>query len=300
MIDSSDESNSDSDRDTSTSRSRYSGGSSPPSVTFAKSDQPARPVLSLSAAAEAERIEISSKMLDKPTTQPTRRSMLNPVQPGKAASNTQANTPSNTPRRKYVRPNTNFDGGSRASTPFSSDTEQSADAVKKAAAMQVIESPIEMFRSRAVKTIVRGNFVEAEQKAKRTRAYLCATDNSMEAVYAMEWGIGTVLRSGDTMYIVQAIEKTPDMVDEDAMLAERIEAIQDTVTTIERFLKRTRLQVQIIIEVIHHKVPKHLLTEMIDYLEPTLVILGSRGRTALKSVLLGSFSNYLVAKVLQF
>jgi hypothetical protein len=34
----------------------------------------------------------------------------------------------------------------------------------------------------------------------------------------------------------------------------------------------------------------------IDYLEPTLVILGSRGRSALKGVLLGSFSNYLVTK----
>lgn len=32
----------------------------------------------------------------------------------------------------------------------------------------------------------------------------------------------------------------------------------------------------------------------IDKLEPTLVIVGARGRSALKGVLLGSFSNYLV------
>ena len=31
-------------------------------------------------------------------------------------------------------------------------------------------------------------------------------------------------------------------------------------------------------------------------INPTLVILGSRGRSALKGVLLGSFSNYLVTK----
>ena len=37
-------------------------------------------------------------------------------------------------------------------------------------------------------------------------------------------------------------------------------------------------------------------TAQIDFLEPTLVILGSRGRSALKGVLLGSFSNYLVTK----
>src|SRR3954462_10391892 len=34
----------------------------------------------------------------------------------------------------------------------------------------------------------------------------------------------------------------------------------------------------------------------IDYLQSTLVVLGSRGRSALKGVLLGSFSNYLVTK----
>ncbi|EOD46733.1 putative usp domain-containing protein [Neofusicoccum parvum UCRNP2] len=48
-----------------------------------------------------------------------------------------------------------------------------------------------------------------------------------------------------------------------------------------------------------------MITEVIDFLDPTLVILGSRGRSALKGlniiplanpVLLGSFSNYLVTK----
>jgi gamma-glutamyltranspeptidase len=34
----------------------------------------------------------------------------------------------------------------------------------------------------------------------------------------------------------------------------------------------------------------------IDFLSPTLTILGSRGRSQLKGVLLGSFSNYLVTK----
>jgi hypothetical protein len=34
----------------------------------------------------------------------------------------------------------------------------------------------------------------------------------------------------------------------------------------------------------------------IDELEPTLCVVGTRGRSSLKGVLLGSFSNYLVTK----
>jgi len=63
-----------------------------------------------------------------------------------------------------------------------------------------------------------------------------------------------------------------------------------------KLLRKTRLQVRAVVEVFHCKSPKHMITEVIDFLEPTLVILGSRGRNALKGVLLGSFSNYLVTK----
>merc|ERR1712000_727210 len=44
------------------------------------------------------------------------------------------------------------------------------------------------------------------------------------------------------------------------------------------------------------KSPKHLITEIIDFISPTMVILGSRGQSQLKGVILGSFSNYLVTK----
>ncbi|KAK4126887.1 adenine nucleotide alpha hydrolases-like protein [Parathielavia appendiculata] len=72
-----------------------------------------------------------------------------------------------------------------------------------------------------------------------------------------------------------------------------VQAISDRVT---KLLRKTRLQVRVIVEVLHCKNPKHLITEVIDLVNPTLVILGSRGRSALKGVILGSFSNYLVTK----
>ena len=200
-------------------------------------------------------------------------------------------------KKKHVHPNTNFrikSSGSRFNV--SSDIEQSEDAVKKAAAMKIVQTPIEHFGLRTTRTLTRGNFEKAEEEAKRVRTYLCACDSSLESVYALEWGIGTVLRSGDTMYVVHAIERTQDMTDEMLLQSNRDIAVKEMTHPIVRFLKRTRLQVQIITEVIHHRIPRHLLIEMIDYLEPSLVILGSRGRTALKSVLLGSFSNYILSK----
>ncbi|KAI0477400.1 hypothetical protein GGR56DRAFT_637148 [Xylariaceae sp. FL0804] len=77
---------------------------------------------------------------------------------------------------------------------------------------------------------------------------------------------------------------------------ERHRAMQGITERVSKLLRKTQLQVRVIVEAIQCKNPKHLITEVIDLLNPTLVILGSRGRSALKGTLLGSFSNYLVTK----
>lgn len=63
---------------------------------------------------------------------------------------------------------------------------------------------------------------------------------------------------------------------------DRYRAVQDITDRVTRLLRKTKLQVRVIVEVLHCKNPKHLITEVIDVLNPTLVILGSRGRSALK------------------
>lgn len=54
-------------------------------------------------------------------------------------------------------------------------------------------------------------------------------------------------------------------------------------------LERTRLNVRIYCQAIHAKVPRHMLIDMIDYLEPTLVLVGSRGLTKLKGCVQSAF-----------
>ncbi|KAH0544371.1 hypothetical protein FGG08_001512 [Glutinoglossum americanum] len=318
---------------------------------------PSRKPLSLLAAAEEERKQVSSRYKVKSLLGPS----VTVTPPGERL----------TSKRPGVHPSTSFDhAGAGASTPLTSDTEADLTDIKRAQRMNVAISPITSTPEshRVIRTIIRGEFANMEQEAKeghrRQRTYLVATDLSDEAAHALEWTIGTVLRDGDTLLAVYAVDEDTgtgrggdsersggvaigegaSAVKDQAEVAgsftakscstdtaiihsplasgpaaglapstsstrtspegrtrskaeqERFHAAEDITQRCVKLLRKTRLQVRVIIEVIHCKSPKHLITEVIDFIGPTLVILGSRGRSALKGVLLGSFSNYLVTK----
>ncbi|KAL5116401.1 hypothetical protein ACEQ8H_005749 [Pleosporales sp. CAS-2024a] len=258
-----------------------------------------------------------------------------------------------------VHPHTSFDqGGSGFSTPVHSDHEDNMAELRSAQQLSLNISPIQSSPEahRCVRQVVRGDYTQfaedAQKGLRRQRVYLVSTDLSDEAAYALEWTIGTVLRDGDTLLAVYAVDEETGVTTTDASgapisqgttgrqesdhlkrtlsnhdglpttrsdtspspLANSIMATEANVAAMgkaekERYqacvevsdrciklLRKTRLQVRAVVEVFHCKSPKHMITEVIDFLEPTLVILGSRGRNALKGVLLGSFSNYLVTK----
>ncbi|ODQ66170.1 hypothetical protein NADFUDRAFT_78804 [Nadsonia fulvescens var. elongata DSM 6958] len=216
-------------------------------------------------------------------------------------------------KRRIIHPNTAFytdncdaglGEGDIEDTPYTSDQEEILD-FRRAAKLPFKVSAIESnsTNKRVIRTIVRGDLPDFEPNSSSSsgvKSYIVATDLSPESNYALEWTIGTVLRDNNVLYTVCAFEddsETSDsLIDTAENESERIRAMNTLTATIENLLKRTRLQVHVVIEVIHSKSPKHLLTEIIDVISPTLVILGSRGRSALKGVLLGSFSNYIVSK----
>ncbi|KAK6342576.1 hypothetical protein TWF718_007978 [Orbilia javanica] len=346
-----------------------------------KSPTPQRKTMSLLAAAEEERKTVSSRY---------KVSSLLPSVTVSPPTQTQQNT-----HRNIIHPNTNFDTRSHVSTPFSSDAEADSKDLKRASRLSLNISPIISTPEthRVARTIVRGDISNMETEllsGRKQRSYLVATDLSAEAAHALEWTIGTVLRDGDKLLAIYAIDEenvgdfdaqkiasqppespyagassplsarrrslekgrtksgsspmrssslsrsdlpenlsegnqypsnnssrdalpsvpvepmdndggealalTANPRDKSKSEQERWAAAEQISTLVTKLLKKTKLQVNVIVEVIHCKSPKHLLTEMIDILEPTLVILGSRGRSALKGVLLGSFSNYLVTK----
>lgn len=300
---------------------------------------------SLLAAAEDERKDVSSSYRV--------RSMLEPT-----INITGPDGEKMTSKKSGVHPHTNYDhqGGSGLSTPFSSDTEADFSEMKAAQQLAMNISPIHSSPEahRCVRQILRGKYGQFQEDAevglRRQRVYLVATDISEEAAYALEWTIGTVLRDGDTLLAVYAVDEETGVAGSDptgvaigggATAQQETDSLMKTLSNAKhisevgpgpsplsnsvtasesdvnamgkaekdryqaavevsdrcvKLLRKTRLQVRIVVEVFHCKSPKHMITEVIDFLEPTLVILGSRGRSALKGVLLGSFSNYLVTK----
>ena len=236
-------------------------------------------------------------------------------------------------KRFVVHPNTNFDQrvdkGGRMTSPNTSDSEELND-IRRAQRLHINTSPLDSsVPHRVIQTLIRGDFTKMQQEAKdgirRLRTYLVATDLSSEAAYALEWTIGTVLRDGDTLMAVYAVDEEigTGVVGEGLPIGEGGKAIQDTTAVMERmtvasqkqtlmslssplskagfrpgsrkssaanssdsralskaeqerthaieklsetclrFLRKTKLQVRLAIEVIHCKSPKYMVTEAV-------------------------------------
>ncbi|KAG8703241.1 hypothetical protein FRC11_010882 [Ceratobasidium sp. 423] len=129
------------------------------------------------------------------------------------------------------------------------------------------------------------------------------TDPVEESRFAVEWGIGTVLRDGDEMIVVnvQETESKLDEVTTDKSQKIKNQQERHTLTyllcrQVTGLLQRTRLNVRVFCQAIHSKNSRRMLLDLIDYTEPTMAIVGSRGLNALKGILLGSTSHYLIQK----
>jgi len=285
---SSSDSDTDSDPDLTHQRNEYAAGNR-------------REAQSMLAAVEDERKVVSAR-------RPVRSLLSSTPDPKPPSAQSHGSTSDNSRNKQQIHPSTNFD--SRMSTPFSSDNEAEVRDLRHAESMKMRVEPCcsSVAKRRVVQHLYRGDYETVSKTVATTREYLVASDLSAEATHALEWTIGTVMRDGDTLYAVYIAELPEKEVTEAQMERERLDGAEQIVQLCSKLLRRTRLQVHLVVEVIHAKAPKHMLNDMIDFRDPTLVVLGSRGRSALKgysrmrgmeanqSVLLGSISNYIVSK----
>jgi hypothetical protein len=232
-----------------------------------------------------------------------------------------------------IHPRTSYDAGNSSgiSTPMDSDEEQKRSDLSTAQRMTMTLSPIHSTPSahRCIRQILRGDYRtyqhEAEKGLRRQRMYLVATDLSEEAAYALEWTVGTVLRDGDTLLAVYAVDEevgtggevnsiaigeganvmkdaaavvrtlsnqdtlaipdrsqssfsvagdgstdsnkregTPDVKRMNKSEKERYHAAEEITDRCVKLLRKTKLQVRVVVEVFHCKSPKHMITEVVS------------------------------------
>jgi len=113
--------------------------------------------------------------------------------------------------RSLITPKSNY----RAASPAALSAIGDDDAeLKRAKALPLRFSPLdEKIKDRTVKLILRGDWgafqdAEEEEQAFRhePRLYLVCSDLSNEASYALEWTVGTLLKDGDTVLLIGAME----------------------------------------------------------------------------------------------
>ncbi|KAK0531715.1 hypothetical protein OC834_001316 [Tilletia horrida] len=161
-------------------------------------------------------------------------------------------------------------------------------------------------RNRCTITLLHGQYEDKLAQSKRPKRYVVASDGSAEALYAIEWTIGTVMRDGDETMIVSVMETDTkldavDHVFEDKQTRMQHQKIrQDMALVLARqatnLLQRTRLGVKVVCQALHATNSRRMLIDLTDYFSPTLLIVGSRGIGSLKGILLGSTSHYLLQK----
>lgn len=208
--------------------------------------------------------------------------------------------------------------------PYTMDQENKIDSelasvLNEKTKLSEIDSDI--LNQRAIRTITRGNFFEnlITKDIKHPKSFILCMDFSEESRYALEWCVGTVLVDSSVLYILNVLEDDeyssmnlngiqPSQSGKSSVSDHhksqstanrertRINNVNEITKLVVDLLKLTKLQVHVVIESCHHPIPRHFIVGVIKHMSPTLVIVGSKGSSAIKGVLMGSLSNHLVRK----
>lgn len=215
-------------------------------------------------------------------------------------------------------------GNSDFIAPYTRDEEEKMDSeLANVLNTKIKTSDIDSdtLNQRAIRTITRGNFFEnlITENIKQPKSFVLCMDFSEESYYALEWCVGTVLVDSSVLYILNVLEddeyssmnlngiqptssskSLSASVSRDSPSSNRertrINNVNDITKKITELLKFTKLQVHVVIESCHHPIPRHFIVGVIKHMSPTLVIVGSKGSSAIKGVIMGSLSNHLARK----
>jgi len=129
---------------------------------------------------------------------------------------------------------------------------------------------------------------------RRVRTYLVMCDFSDESYHAMEWAMGTMLRNNDELHILTVLNKEDDPSTSEEVQKQLSKAASQSTSKAKKVIEKMLLyNITITTHVIYGKI-KETMLYMIDELDLTMVVCGSRGRSPLKGFIMGSISSFLV------
>ncbi|KAI9265535.1 hypothetical protein EDC94DRAFT_605206 [Helicostylum pulchrum] len=134
------------------------------------------------------------------------------------------------------------------------------------------------------------------KRTRRSRTFMVATDLANYSEYALTWATDEIMDEGDELIVLRVL--TVDMNDKKGDISNQLdfEAKQSRETAkqvMNNIMKKTQSEkkISVIIEFVIGKV-QETIQKMIAMYQPSLLIVGTRGLSEFKGMLLGSISKY--------
>ncbi|KAI7859791.1 hypothetical protein BDC45DRAFT_563833 [Circinella umbellata] len=134
------------------------------------------------------------------------------------------------------------------------------------------------------------------KRTRRTRTFMVATDLANYSEYALTWASNEVMDDGDEIIVLRVV--TVDMNDKKSNLQallqhEEKQSRENAHKVMEKIMANSGpdKKISVIIEFVIGKV-QETIQHMISMYQPSLLIVGTRGLSEFKGMLLGSVSKY--------
>ncbi|KAI8149531.1 hypothetical protein BJV82DRAFT_588402 [Fennellomyces sp. T-0311] len=134
------------------------------------------------------------------------------------------------------------------------------------------------------------------KRTRRTRTFMVATDLANYSEYALTWATNEVMDDGDEIIVLRVV--TVDMTDKKSNLQallqhEERQSRENASRVMEKIMANSgpEKRISVIIEFVIGKV-QETIQHMISMYQPSLLIVGTRGLSEIKGMLLGSVSKY--------
>ncbi|RXH88291.1 hypothetical protein DVH24_042362 [Malus domestica] len=158
-------------------------------------------------------------------------------------------------------------------------------------ALETVKEDEEVYSWREVQLLHTAELEREKLERKRGRDIIIAVDHGPNSKYAFDWALIHFCRLADTLHLVHAVSNVKNEIvynaSEELMVKLAMEALQVAMVGIIRVVLGVRSTARIV-----EGDPGKVICKEAERIKPAAVILGTRGRGFIQSVLKGSVSEY--------